>query len=680
MKKNQILFLLIGLAFLGVAQNNIWYRYNWHDTSAFDGKAFDEARSFYINRHKGNIEVGDLLTRQAAYQTSLFYTDCTLGLYYPGFNGYETYLKQVFTKVTGDTALSNKLRFYFTYDSDYNIEMDQTGNVKVNVGIFNYMQTEAELAAMLSHSYGHFFNNDGVYLDKEKRNIGEPAYLTNKWSLQMFDFFGYQRINEIRKTESDADYAGTTFYKTSRYDLRGLSAIYKTLKRFEIKNELLYGNNRGVAKFHTDPANRLKLAKTFSADTSNSSRTYFVVDSVSFFALKKSAAQESYNYMIQNHKYQDIIELSFTDYLYRPGDQENLALLIESLRRYLLLNPDVDKEQFILENYKGKGAKKSDNYSYVYNDNTSILQYLNKGLLHLKSNDLAQLKATDLLDTTGIKFRTNKEALAYFMQKAKDINCKPCLFSAVFQNPKELKYIKDAELNNTVFDTKDFFEELKAKTDYSENLYILNMPIIDKLDYFAINTPALYTKFLQDYKNKFKGIAGFENIQLITDFSYDDQHKLNSINLLSEKIVEENLYFRAIIANVESQQQATQTGANGTMMVYNRPNPVGKQNYTQRGTLNCRAVSPEAVEMYKKYKVKNIYFIDFDIIVINPTNVFMHYIASDMKTRAWKFKRIRLDGHENVVYEQNLHITKKTNEESLSECAGKFKAFIQFNK
>jgi hypothetical protein len=115
-------------------------------------------------------------------------------------------------------------------------------------------------------------------------------------------------------------------------------------------------------------------------------------------------------------------------------------------------------------------------------------------------------------------------------------------------------------------------------------------------------------------------------------------------------------------------------------MVYSRPNPVGKQNYTHKETLNCRAISPEAVEMYKKYKVKNIYFIDFDIIVINPTNIFMHYIASDIKTRAWKFKRIRLDGNENVVYEQNLQITKKPNEESLNECAGKFKSFVQFNK
>ncbi|MES2513574.1 MAG: hypothetical protein V4580_05490, partial [Bacteroidota bacterium] len=651
MKKIQILFLFILAVFFSDAQNDVWYRYNWKEAPKFSNTIFEESQLFYETRNKGKIEVGDLLKRQAAYQTSLFYSDCSLGLYYPGFNNYETYLKQVFDKVIRDTVLSSKLRFYFSYDSDYNVDIDQLGNVKVNIGLFNYIQTEAELAAIISHAHAHFFNNEDIYIDKEK-TIGQPTYLTQKWAGQLLDFYGFQKTDRLKKMESGADYLGMKFFKSSPYDLKGLSAVYKTLKRFEIKNELLYGNNRGTAKFHTDPGNRLKLANSLSSDSSNISRTRFVVDSVKFVELKKRARQESYNCMIQNHKYQEAVELSFTDYLYNPNDPENLALLIEALRRYLLLNPKSEKEQFIIENYKGKGAKKSDNYSYVYDDNTSILKYLNKGLLHLRSNDLSQLKAKDMLDTNSVRFTTNKEAFAYFVQIAKNTNCKPCLFSNVFENPKELKSDDAANLQNTVFETTSFFNDLIAKEQRSENLYILNVPIIDKLDYFAVNTTELYARFLQDYKAKFKSITGLQNVQFVSDLSYDDQHKLNSINLLSEKMEEENLYFRAIIANIESQQKMTTQGANGTMFVYNRPNTVGKTSYSHKATLNCKAISPEAVEMYSKYKVKNIYFIDFDIIVINPTNVFMHYFSGDLKTAAWKFKRIRLDGIDNVVYEQ----------------------------
>lgn len=698
MKEKQILFLLILISLSNIAQNkNSIGDYNWNSVQKIRDSVFTSAESFYIAKNNENINVGDLLERQAKYQTSLFFNECNNGYVYPEFYEYETYIKQVFERVIPSTTLTKKFRYFFTYDSDYGIKIDQLGNVKVNIGSFSYLNNESELAALLSHAYGHFFNNDEIYIDYEKREIGEPNYLTGNWSEQLSDFFGYKELNEIKKKETSADLIGVKYFKNSQYSLVGLANAYKTLKRFEIKDELMNGTNTVPSRYHMDPNNiRLKQAKAFSIDSSNINRQFFLVDSIKFYSLKKIAIHESYNLMFQSSRYNYIIELAFTRYLYEPNNPENLAILIEALRRALVLNSVLEKKQFIIEPYKNynekrkwfdlridigpKDDKKRDNYHYIDDEKTSILKYLNKGLLHLRSSNLSTIKSIDLLDTVNVKFTTYKEALNYFLQKASDVNCKPCMMSKVLAESKEPIYNEALESGSEVFDVKDFLYSLKEKPLRNENIYILNMPIIDKLDYFAVNTPKLYADFLNNYKTKFKEITGFENVFLISELPFGDQHKFNSLNLFSEKIVENDLYFRAIVANIESQQTSTVRGAGGVAYTVNRPNSVGKQFYSKKDNLKIPFIAPEVVELYNKYKVKNVYFVDFDIIVMNPTNVFMHYVSGDMKTRAWKFKRACLEGKENVVYEQNILITKKDNTESLVDCAKKFKNFVQFFK
>lgn len=697
--KNKQIIIFILLSFYGFAQNkNGLGHYNWNLAPNFSDSIFKEAELFYTSKNSENIKVGDLIDRQAKYQTSLFYGDCITGNVYPNFYNYEEYIKQVLEIVVPSNVTTKKFRYFFIYDSDYGIKIDQLGNVKINIGSFNYFNNEAELAALLSHAFGHFYNNDEIYIDYEKREIGEPNYLTGNWSAQLSDFFGYQMLNEIKKKESSADLIGTKYFKNTQYSLVGLSNMFKTLKRFEIKDELMNGANTDAYKYHMDPNNvRLKQAKVLSADSSNIIRSFFLVDSVKFYNLKKLAIQESYNLMFQNNKFNSIIELAFVQYLYDPNNSENLAILTEALRRSLLLDPSLGQKQFIIESYKHdnekrkwfdlrieigpKDDKKRDNYRYIDDEKTSILKYLNKGLLHLRSNNLSTIKATELLDTINLKFTSNKEALDYFVNKATEINCKPCAINTMFIDGEKNKVNNEISVAvKEVFDVEDFNRNLTEKPSFSDNIYILNMPILDKLDYFAINTPKLYSDFLKSYKSKFKEITGFENVFLISELPFGDQHKFNSLNLISEKIVENDLYFRAIIANVESQQTSTYRGAGGVAYTVQRPNKVGKQFYSKKGDLKISFIAPEVVELYNKYKVKNIYFVDFDIIVMNPTSVFMHYMSGDMKTRAWKFKRACLDGKENVVYEQNILITKKDNSESLQDCAKKFKNFVQFFK
>lgn len=624
-----------------------WSHYKWDTTSKMDNSVFTEANEFFKKRYKDNIYIGNLDQKSADYHTAWLYTDYLLGNFYKDFYGYETYIRDVLAEVVKDTAVVNNMHVYFYYDPEYNASMDAFGNIRINVGLFNYINSEAELAGILAHEYGHFLNKDMI----------------NDHSASI-------------QKESTADYQAIKLIKTSKYSTKGLSNAFKTFKRFEIKEELLVGNNKVRSVTHPDPGDRLRQVKILSKDSSNIGKKLFVVDSLAFTDLKRIASQESFNIMLGYRDYQNIIELAFTHYLYFPNDHENLALLNEGLRRYLLVNPREANKQFIIGSYKGKGARRSDNYKYVDEDKTSILNYLNKGLLHLPGNDLSKIKATDLLDSIKPKFRTNEEARDYFEAKAAEVNCKPCLLSNVFKNEKQLLYSEEAFLNNTVFDCSDFLNSLKQPAGFSDGICILELPSIDNLEYFKINSPTPYTEFLQTYLKTFKESTGFKNVYLINELPFKDQHDIQFINSIAESLVDPGLYWKAITTNVQAE-------AAGKANMFNN------QFVTKYDRQNWRAYAPESYGIFSKYKVKNIFIVNFDINVFETSAAMIGGYGfgvgvgkREITSRSWKLKKLSLEEKNltNIMYQHNIAVTKKSREECVKECTTSLKWFLAGNR
>lgn len=628
-------FLLL-ISIKMVSQN--WNHYNWKDTTKLDDTVFEKAKNLYVSQYKDHIYMGDLIEQEANSNLRGFYSDYIWGNIYPSFYGYETYVKSVLCQVLKDTSQTNKIKIYFYYEPELNVTMDAFGNIRVYVGLFNYINNEAELAGILGHEFGHFFNKDGI-----------------------------NEHTESIQRESAADYFSINLIKNSPYSTKGMSNVFKTFKRLEIKKELKYGKNAfNEDRSHPDPGDRLKQVKILAKDSINIGKKLYVVDSVKFHELKKIASQEAFNIMVGYNMYSSIIELAFRNYLYAPNDMENLALLNESLRRLLVENPSLENKQFIINSYKGKGSKKSSNYKYVDDDNTSILNYLNKGLLLLPSGDLSKIVAKELLDSVNLKFTTYKEAYNFFAQKSKE--CKPCLFS------NELVFKKTTETSmklNTVFDCNTFLQDINALPSYSNDIYIINQPNMNGYNFNDENQRKDYYDFVDTIVKQIKEKLNVKNVILMKELSFYDKHLLSFVDNYSENIVDPFLYERAIYANA----QCHRTGY---------INLVNNQHITKKEKLDWLYTNPEFYDVFKKYNAKTFYFIDFDLLDIEArySGGYGFSVGSRVNTsKSWQFKKVSMDNKkENVIYHHSISITKESKETCLMDCISQLKWFLSSNK
>ena len=165
----------------------------------------------------------------------LLYDEYRFGKIYPNFYGFEKYIKDVLCQLVKDTSQTNRINIYLCYNSDFNLSMDAFGNLRVFVGAFNYLNNEAELASILGHEYGHYFNKDVIS----------------------------SSVSDSKMKESSADFLSVKLLKNSQYPLNAMANVFKTLKRKEIKVDLREGNNtysKGNIS-HPDPGDRLKQVK-----------------------------------------------------------------------------------------------------------------------------------------------------------------------------------------------------------------------------------------------------------------------------------------------------------------------------------------------------------------------------------------------------------------------------------
>lgn len=637
MKTKLTFYLILSQFIVFSLKSQSWVHYPWDSVPKFEKRMFDEARDFFYNTYKNNIYVGDLNENYATYHCAGFYTDYTSGNIYPNFYGYEAYIKSILYKIIKDKNIVDKIKIFFYYNDEFNASMDALGNLRLNIGSFNYLNNEAELAGILAHEYGHLFNKD--MLDKPTTS---------------------------KQQEAAADYMAIKYINLSPYSTKGLSSVLKAFKRFEVKQELKLGENKVQYYSHPDPGDRIKQVKILSNDSSITGKRMFLVDSLRFFELKKIASQESFNLMFTNRKFHNLIELSFVKYLYEPENQENLAVLLESLRRYLFLNPNDLSSQFIIHQYKGPGAKSNDYYKYITSNKTSILNYLNKGLLFLPSSDLTKIQATELLDSVNVRFKTYNEALIYFTKKSEQLNCKPCEIGKIFKNPDEIIFNREIKNNNSVFSCNDYLNAVDSGLDFKNSLYVFNFPHFDDLNYFDVNTPNPYGKVLNNYINTFKKENNQQKIYLINEMSFSDQHIVNSFNDMVEDVVPKNLYQKTILNKSSPYEDREAT----THFVHD----------TKKWTY----FAPELYALFYKYKVKQIFIIDFDYVHLDKYSsigpAMVNTGPGNKKCRAWKFKIISLSDLNNVLYYHNIRKTVQTTDESILECSENFKSFIKSNR
>lgn len=136
------------------------------------------------------------------------------------------FVRGVLCRTVGDDRCRG-VRIYIVKDASFNATMSANGIMVIHTGLLARLHSEAELAAVLGHEFGHFEQRHSLKRFRARRGAGDamswisligavtntPTASTNNSIVA-----GYFRFN--RDEEVEADLLGVQFVQASRYRLR----------------------------------------------------------------------------------------------------------------------------------------------------------------------------------------------------------------------------------------------------------------------------------------------------------------------------------------------------------------------------------------------------------------------------------------------------------------------------
>lgn len=520
-----------------------WYYYDWKTQQKTNHEElFDYAYNYDLQKYKNNIYTGGQYKKFAMEEMLALYTDYNSGSVYKSLNAYEEYVRKVLAIVVKDTAVTNKIRISFYRSDEFTASMNGSGFLQINVGLMAGLNSEAELALVLSHEVAHFLNQDALKNYGKRLETRFPVNSSFGWvpgvgiplSIMTNAFSNYGNKSNYywftREQETQADKYSIGIIRESPYSLRSAANVLRALKRMEIRSEIRYGKTNKAFVSHPDPGERLNLAKRMLVDTSEKIKKDFVVDSLAFVKLKEICFQETINIGLINNNLENITVLTFTRYLLYPQDKENLAVLIESLRRILAFGKTngIYNRSFILSSYQTPAVASSGNYAFLNKANPSILNHLKSGFIDIWKEDFHRIKASDLADTTVTEFTSYIEAYMYFKEKARLQGNALAEHYKYFGENVSYDNVKDYIKNNNLFQTNDYLghETLKAG---KKSLVVLIPPSAGNLGTLTREMDLKRYKqeteqLLVEMKDKIK-----DSIVVYDDLPYEQQHLMDGL-------------------------------------------------------------------------------------------------------------------------------------------------------
>jgi len=538
-KYKTLIFLCVFFTPFFCLSQEDWYHYDWTAQRRFENyDTYTQAYNFVSDKYRNNVYVGQHYKKFASYNALSIADDLNQGRVYTSLSGYESYIRKVLDVLIKDTMIINQVKISFCRSDECNAEMDAAGFLKINIGLMVDIDTEAELALLLGHEIAHYLNDDGIknygrwleikYLDKSDypfTPFGLGSIIINYNTLKSYYWFS-------KEQETEADRYSLKLLRESPYSMASASNLLRLFKRFEIRNTIKYGNRKSNFSTHPDPGDRLNLIKTLVADQVNKQKKNFVVDSLAFMQLKKMCYDETVNLQLVSNHLESLIVLSFTKYLLHPEDKNNLAVLIEALRRTLVFgkNKDIYNKSFILYPYQSNVVSESINYAFLKEGATpSILNYLDMGFVNIWKENLNKIKAHDLADKENIEFTTYMEAYLYFKEKARSANNIPAGHYNYFGQNPDFKSLEDFKAANNVFRTQEYLSEKGAVPVNEKNIFILIPPDAKSLSDIS---EEMDLKEFRRVNNVLLGemIGKFgDNVFLMDDLNPGELHLLTSL-------------------------------------------------------------------------------------------------------------------------------------------------------
>ncbi|MBA3680293.1 MAG: M48 family metalloprotease [Bacteroidetes bacterium] len=614
-------FLLFALAFLisiaGFSQSfgshPIAVTPQKKDSVTFNDSLF---RAYIYERYKEKFKAKDRLDDFADHTCESAKELFNSNQIYKNLVDETNYVNEVFKKTLPREYLSDNLKIHIVRDASINAYCREDGAIFVHVGLLAVIDNEAELAAVLSHEFGHYYLNHDV---KRYKKISNAIILNDGFSMMgatglvpMIITTG-KLFGNIRSQEKESDMFTIKFLRQNNYSSAAAIAIEQKFLEYTTNLQKRNGYTKHFAFFNTHPPSqkRINYLKDSLANGFGKGND-FLVDSVFFKNMKQRVIDEVIYLNFFEANLGDCIEKAYLQQLYFPKDEFYIYFIVESLRRKIALFPHSANDYFITSDFNEYELNKHNIQKPVTSSIQSpkisnIIHYNLKNVYGHEFNDsiLSAKGYNELLDTSNIEFITNADALKYFTSIAQKTNYKGYTFLKEKTNIKEPEKFKATELEKMLYE-----QTFLAKENPNARYKNISYPF-----------------FLNTYYSSTGGEKSFDRSAITKDtWLYEDFNKKNPISLQDTNFNSDVFIFPELDFR-DSYQNATWLDVLSIKVItdnWPEEKTLKKKHIfsdvekTIKQKIDFESDFPELYAMSKKYNYKKLYFAD---ILENQANV-----------------------------------------------------------
>ncbi len=138
------------------------------------------------------------------------------------------YVNQVADRVLAhDPALRKQIRNYVVKSPSVNAFATNSGMVFINLGLIAQLETESQLAFILSHEFTHYLKKHVVnqYVEDQKIDAGRNVYRSLSGDEKLLS-----RNNYSKELETEADLHGLEIFLKSDYSTRKLKGVFDVMQ------------------------------------------------------------------------------------------------------------------------------------------------------------------------------------------------------------------------------------------------------------------------------------------------------------------------------------------------------------------------------------------------------------------------------------------------------------------
>tara|TARA_B100000809_G_C15123382_1_gene525188 strand:+ start:1086 stop:2915 length:1830 start_codon:yes stop_codon:yes gene_type:complete len=329
-------------------------------------------------------------------------------------NKTKDYLNKIVAELLKEqfTNIKDSVNINIIKSSEKNAFVIFDGSIFITTALISYLPNEISLKYIIGHEIAHYIHED----------ICESLY-DEYYNLYDLPFYEKRKmLTELsKKRELRADSLSISFLKN--FDKSELTGIVNTLDLFKERKDLRVlrsGKSKIQLEFEgiheeieenfwgthpgTDQRKKILLSKKTSISSQNN-------DKDNFLALKMQT--NTLSYLFEKQHYESCILESFIQYLTQPYIDETVFFILESMRRLIMIHPDLVEKPFLLEKTKAKidfDAGIINNLNYI-TTNKIVIELINRENV-IKEN-----------------ITTYEDAFAYFARIAHSTSNKNALFS-----------------------------------------------------------------------------------------------------------------------------------------------------------------------------------------------------------------------------------------------------------